>query len=349
MRRSLNFIVPGSLNQRTGGYIYDRKIVDGLRTAGWSVEVHELAGRFPDVDALAIETASNVIRGIESGILVIDGLALPAFDGLLEGLEEPWIGLIHHPLAMETGLNSSEVAALVELESRLMCQAAKLIVTSPMTRRNLRGFDIDPTLVSVVIPGVEPAAMAAGSGGDAPHSLLAVGSLTKRKGHPVLLKALAKLVDVDWHLKLVGSAAWDPDHAERIEAVIEEEGLAARVTLLGEQDDAGLKALYHQADLFVLASYHEGYGMVLSEAIARGLPIISTTAGAIPETVPAAAGRLVPPGDVDALAGVLRNVLTDRGLYNDLKKGAFHARETLCDWTEAARRFALEIEGMSQR
>lgn len=349
MGRSLNFVVPGSLEQRTGGYIYDRWIIEGLRAVGWSVALHELAGRFPNVDAEAIEAASDVVRDLSGGTLVIDGLALPAFDGLLENVGRSWIGLIHHPLAMETGLSPSEVAAFAELESRLMRQASKLIVTSPMTRRNLAGFDIDPETVSVVTPGVEPASVAEGSGGDAPQALLSVGSLTKRKGHLVLLSALSKLTDLDWHLRLVGSAAWDPEHAREIKTALDGLGLVSRVALVGEQDDAGLNALYHQADLFVLASLHEGYGMVLSEALARGLPIISTTAGAIPETVPAVAGKLVAPGDVDALADALREVLTNRAVYSDLKKGALHVRDGLVDWTEATRLFALEIEMVRER
>lgn len=356
MGRSLQFVVPGALDQRTGGYIYDRKIVDGLRSAGWSVEVFELAGQFPDVDDEAIKAASEAVRDIRGGVTVIDGLALPAFDGLVEHLPRPWVGLIHHPLAMETGLSTAEVAAFVELESRLMRQADKLIVTSPMTRRNLAGFDVDPNAVSVVIPGVEPAAPAAGPsvgpnaepGPGLPKSLLCVGTLTQRKGHLVLLQALARLVDLDWHLKLVGSAAWDPDHARQIERLVEDESLSIRVSFIGEQDDEELSALYQQADLFVLASHHEGYGMVLAEALARGLPIVSTTAGAIPDTVPGAAGRLVPAGDVDALAAALRQVLTDHQLYQNLREGALEARRTLPSWAEVAGRFSKELEGLNQ-
>ena len=114
--------------------------------------------------------------------------------------------------------------------------------------------------------------------------------------------------------------------------------------MIGEQEEAGLSGFYHEADLFVLASHHEGYGMVLAEALARGLPIVSTTAGAIPDTVPDGAGDLVTPGDVDALAGALRNVLTDERRYRDLKANALRARDGLPDWTEAARLFAMELE-----
>ncbi len=344
MRQPLNFVVPGALNQRTGGYIYDRRIVEGLRAAGWTVEVHELDGRFPDADDEAIKAAAAALASMSGGLPVIDGLALLAFEGLAEQLPRPWVGLIHHPLAMETGLDQAAVARYVELESRLMRQAEKLIVTSPRTKRDLASFDVEPARVAVVEPGVESAAPAAGSGHGLPRSLLSVGTLTPRKGHLVLLQALAALTDLDWHLTLAGSASWDPPHAARIVEMIRELDLEERVEMQGEQDDTGLSALYHQADLFVLASHHEGYGMVLTEALARGLPIVSTTAGAIPDTVPAGAGRLVPPGDVEALTAALRDVLTDRQLYEDLKTGANGARCTLPDWTETAARFGRELE-----
>lgn len=347
--KPLHWVVPGRLDQRTGGYIYDRRIVEGLRSDGWQVQVHELPGRFPEIDDEAIQAAGLMVDQVMGELTVIDGLALPAFKDLAGDLPDAWIGLIHHPLAMETGLSTAEVAAFAELESRLMRQAGKLIVTSPKTRRDLAAFDIDPSGVAVVVPGVERAPLARGSANDGPTSLLCVGTLTKRKGHLVLLSALADLVDLDWQLTIVGSAAWDPDHACRIEAMIDDKGLSARVTMIGEQDEAGLADFYDRADLFVLASHHEGYGMVLAEALARGLPIVSTTAGAIPDTVPAAAGRLVAPGDSDALAAALRDVLTDVTVYGKLAEGAREVRSTLPSWQESATRFGRILEEMIDR
>ena len=337
-------VVPGSLAQRTGGYIYDRRVVEGLIKAGWAVEVHELEGVFPNADVAAIEAASSAIEAMEGGMPVVDGLALLAFEPMIDRLPRPWIGLIHHPLALETGLSATDATAFAARESRLMAKAAKLVVTSPRTKRDLEDFDVDPGKVSVVVPGVDPAEPAAGSGDQQPRSLLSVGSLTKRKGYPVLLEALSGLVDLDWHLRIVGSAVWDPDHAAHIKAMIGDLGLSARVDLVGEQDEAGLAGFYHRADLFVLASHHEGYGMVLAEALARGLPVVSTRAGAIPDTVPEEAGRLVPPNDVPALRAALRDVLTDRPLYHELKENALLVRRTLPDWTEVAARFGAVLE-----
>lgn len=347
MSTFLRFIVPGPLDQRTGGYIYDRRIVEGLRGVGWQVEVHELPGRFPDPDDTAIEAAGAVVDRLGQDLTVIDGLALLAFAREIDRLPVSWVGLIHHPLSMETGLSDDAIGRLAAIEGPLMHRATRLIVTSPGTRRDLAGFDIDPARVSVVLPGVESSAPAKGSEGDRPRQLLTVGSLTRRKGHLTLLEALADMRDLDWHLNLVGSAAWDPAHAREIEAAIPEHGLEARVTLIGERDEAGLAGLYDGADLFVLASHHEGYGMVLTEALARGLPIVSTTAGAIPETVPAAAGRLVPPDQPDALAEALRSVLTDAEGYKQLAAGALQARSKLQSWEQSTREFASALDQVS--
>lgn len=345
----LHLMVPGALDQRTGGYIYDRRIVDGLSKLGWTVTVHELEGRFPDPDKAAIEAAASAITAANQGLVLIDGLALLAFADQIERLQGRWVGLIHHPLSMETGLSAGEASRLAALEGGLMRSAKTLIVTSPGTKRDLGQFDLDPSVIAVVTPGVEPAALARGSGDRQPKALLSVGSLTKRKGHLTLLEALSGLLDLDWRLSLVGSSAWDPDHAKSIRRAVIELGLQARVEIVGEQDEAGLKKLYDGADLFVLASHHEGYGMVLTEALAHGLPIVSTTAGAIPETVPRKAGCLVPPGDAKALASALRTVLTEKEVYRHLQYGAQQARDELRTWEQQVSAFAAVLKEANDR
>src|SRR5262249_16826593 len=141
--------------------------------------------------------------------------------------------------------------------------------------------------------------------------LLAVATVTPRKGHLILIEALARLADLDWHLLCVGSLERDPATATAFRQAIARHHLADRVTLAGEWPPERLGAAYRQADCFVLPSFHEGYGMAFAEALAHGLPIVATTGGAISETVPASAGLLVPPGDSAALAAALRRLMSD--------------------------------------
>ena len=185
------------------------------------------------------------------------------------------------------------------------------------TRRDLAAYDVDAARIGVVLPGTDRAPLARGSDGPG-ITMLCVASLTPRKGHLVLLEALAALLDLSWRLICAGSPDRDPAAARAIIEAIRRQDLEARVQLIGEQTEAGLQPYYDGADLFVLASHHEGYGMALAEALARGLPIVSTTAGAIPDTVPADAGILVPPGDPAALAAALRRVIADPQLRQDL-------------------------------
>jgi glycosyltransferase involved in cell wall biosynthesis len=345
MTSTLHLAVPGPLDQRTGGYIYDRRVVEGLRALGWTVRVHELAGLFPQADETARAAAAAILNLSPRALPLIDGLALPAFAELADRLA-PWVALVHHPLALETGLTPAEARAFAALERRLLASAARVIVTSAATRRDLAAYDVEDARIAVVCPGTDPAPLARGSGGPG-LALLCVASLTPRKGHLVLLEALHELSDLDWRLTCVGSAERDPARAQAIVAAIERLGLQRRVSLIGERAEADVAPFYDRADVFVLASYHEGYGMVLSEALARGLPVVATSAGAIADTVPAAAGLLVPPGDPQALAAALRQIMTEPGVRARLRAGARAARRSLPTWDDAARAFAAALAGLT--
>jgi glycosyltransferase involved in cell wall biosynthesis len=241
-----------------------------------------------------------------------------------------------------TGLTPAEAAALADLERRLLAGAARVIVTSEGTRRDLAAYEVPERRIGVVVPGTDPAPLARGSGGPG-LGLLCVASLTSRKGHLVLLEALARLAALDWRLVCVGSPERDPACAAAIGVALERLDLRPRVELAGERGEAEIGLYYDRADLFVLASYHEGYGMVLAEALARGLPVIATQAGAIPDTVPDGAGLLVPPGDPEALAAALRRVMTEPQLRAALMAGARAVRGGLPGWDDAARTFAAEL------
>lgn len=347
MRSRLHFVVPGPLDQRTGGYIYDRRIVAGLRALGHAITVHELDGRFPLVDDTACIAAAAALEAMADGLPIIDGLALPAFADLIDRLP-PWVALVHHPLPLETGLTPAEAESFALLEQRLLRDAARIIVTSPQTRRDLGAYDVEPARVAPVLPGTDTAPLARGSKGSG-CALLCIASLTPRKGHLVLIDALTRLGDLDWHLICVGSCERDPATARAVVAAIAQHGLEDRIEMVGEQSEADLGSFYEHADLFVLASYHEGYGMVLAEALAHGLPIVSTTAGAIPDTVPKSAAFLVPPGDAAALQATIRLVLSDPALRGQLAAGARAARADLPNWTDAAEAFAIELRRVAPR
>jgi len=348
VNQRLSFLVPGELGMRTGGSTYDRHIIDGLRTLGWHVDVASLGEGWPAPDDAATRVARRVVEALPDDALVVaDGLAFSAMPELAEAHAKRlrWVALVHHPLALETGLDADAQATLFDSERRALSTVRAVIVTSPSTARALAAYEVPAAFVAVVEPGTEPAPLATGSGSGDLH-LLSVANVTPRKGHALLIDALAGLRDRPWRLHCVGSLTMDAACAASLAEAIDRHGLRERVTLHGEQDEAALRGFYAHADAFILPSFHEGYGMALAEALAHGLPVISTTAGAIPDTVPADAGVLVPPGDGAALRAALQRLMDDSAWREQLAAGARAARQRLPTWADSAARFGLALDAI---
>lgn len=347
--RGIVVLLPGDPETRTGGYIYDKRIVDGLRALGRPVTVVRLPDAFPYPDAPALAAARAALAALDDGaVAVVDGLAFSAMPEVVaaEAGRLRLVALIHHPLALETGLDAAQRADLFDRERRALPAARRIVVTSRRTARDLEPYGVAAHDVSAILPGTDPAPIARGSGGRGPV-LLCVATVTPRKGHIVLLDALEGLRDRPWRLICAGSLERDAPTARAVQAMVAARDLGRRVEFLGEIAGPALDAAYDGADLFVLPSFHEGYGMAYAEALARGLPVIGTTAGAIPDTVPAAAGLLVAPGDATALRGAIARCLDDPATLASLRRGALAARRDLPDWPAAARAFSAVLDGVA--
>jgi glycosyltransferase involved in cell wall biosynthesis len=341
---TIALLVPGPFDTVSGGYIYDRRLVEGFRTRGQDVRVVELAGRHPLPDASAEAAAREALTALPDNTrIIIDGLGLPAFAPLAEELiRRRAVALIHHPTALETGFGADARAALRAIELALFPKLIRLVTTSGLTAQRLAAeFGVDPARIGVVEPGTDAAHRATGSGGPG-VAILSVGTLTPRKGHDVLLRALAGLPDIDWTLTIAG-AARDAVHADGLRALAEELGLAQRVSFAGEVGGAALDALYDRADVFALATHWEGYGMAAAEALARGLPVAITAGGAIADVVPMEAGCVSPPGDVVSLTKGLRRVLVDAEMRAEMAEAAWAAGQRLPRWDDRAAAFLAEL------
>lgn len=339
---ALEFVLPGDPAARSGGYGYDRRMVAGLRSCGWRVTVHALDASFPAPTPAALASARSSLARLRDGALVlIDGLALGAMPQVVaaEAQRLRLVALVHHPLAAETGLSAAAAAALERSERAALESVRRVVVTSCATREALRAYGVAPERIDVVVPGTDAGPLARGSGAGSVR-LLCVAALIPRKGHALLIEALAGLQDSDWELLCVGSAERDPAHAALLRRQIAERGLGARIRLAGELDEHALAAAFARADAFVLATLHEGYGMAVAEALAHGLPVVSTCTGAIPEIVPREAGFAVPPGDAAALRRAIGAVVGDAALRARLARGAARAREALPAWSAACVRMA---------
>ena len=328
-------LVPGPITAISGGYGYDRRITAELRAAGHTVDIIELTGTHPLPDDEARASARAAWASLApTTIPLIDGLGLPAFQGI-EGISRA-VGLIHHPTCLEAGHPTPTADALRDAERALFPALAGCVVTSPTTAETLANdFAVAPDRIATVVPGTDPAPRSPGSievgSGGPTTNILAIGTLIPRKGHELLLRALARLFDLDWRLTIAGGAP-DTVHAAHLANLAEDLNIQQRVRFVGTATGDALEALWHQADVFALATEYEGYGMAIAEALKRGLPVAITKGGAAGALVPTEAGAVCEVGDLITFSKSLRRVIFDTELRAEMAEAAWHAGQNLPSW-----------------
>ena len=350
MVKRFAFAVPGDLATPTGGYAYDRRMMTELGDLGWQIDLLDLGEGFPWPDETTLTAARTRLLAMPAGqCIVVDGLALgvlPETASRLAG-RNPLLALVHHPLALEWGLSVKQADALRASERAALAAVQGVVVTSAATAKLVASdYGVPAERIAVARPGSDPAPMSQASQ-DGVVRLLSVGAIVPRKGFDVLITALATLTDLSWRLTIAGDRTRDRNAAARLDADIARHALGDRIAAPGAVSPQRLAALYAEADVFVLASHFEGYGMAYAEAVAHGLPVIGTSAGAIPDTVPADAGLLVDPGDSFALARALRRVIGDADLRRRLASAARAAAPQLPTWRHSAEIFARALETLA--
>ncbi|MGX0877292.1 glycosyltransferase involved in cell wall biosynthesis [Roseovarius sp. MBR-154] len=335
--RATAFAVPGDITTVTGGYLYDRRLAEALRARGLDVQHMPLGASFPHPTDADMADALDRLAALPADCpALIDGLAYGALDSArLANVGAPLVALVHHPLALESGLSAVQARAMAARETANLALARHIVVPSPHIARLLGSdYGVASERISVARPGTAPSGHAEPKP-ETPPLILSVGILARRKGHDVLLQALAQIADLDWRAEIVGRAH-EPDTARALTDLRANLGLVDRIHIAGEVPQDRLDALYAAASIFALATRYEGYGIVFAEAMGHGLPIVSTRAGAVPDTVPPEAGLLVPPEDATAFAGALRQMLGNAALRDSHAAGARRAAAALPDWDAAA-------------
>lgn len=342
MSRTLYFAYPGDLQTRTGGYGYDRRVACAFGALDWDVQLVALGKGFPmEPDFAEAEKALAAIP--EGSLVVIDGLAFGVLDEWADrnASRLRLYALVHHPLALETGLTTDLRDALTVSERKALSCTRGVIVTSNVTARELVArYGVVREDIVVALPGTDPVSLATGTCN--PPCILSVGSLTRRKGHDVLIAALTVLREIPWTCRIVGNKHFDPIVTGELAEQIRKADLAERIVLVGEVEDP--RAEFAHADIFALASRYEGYGMVFAEALAHGLPIVGCAAGAVPEVVPEAAGILVSPDDPKQLAMALRRLLTEAETLSAMADAAAIAGAALPSWRDTAATISTFLE-----
>ncbi len=346
--RDVWFAIPGNLETLTGGYIYARRLIEELRRAGWRLHVISLPSGFPRPAQTELDLTRQAFETLPEGaVVLVDGLAYGVFpQNILDGLNLNVVALVHHPLALESGLPDVEASRLCESEKAALKNARIVVTTGPDTARTLAAhYDIPSAKLFVALPGTDPASRSKGNG-DIPR-LLTVATLTYRKGHDVLVRALASVAELSWTSVWAGSMTREKNTTETIHSMIRFYGLEDRIELQGEVAGDALNDLYGQSDAFVLPSRHEGYGMAFAEALGHGLPIVACAAGAVPETVPADASFLVPADNPDALAAALRDLLSDAAKRKAMADAAWAHGQRLPRWSDTAEAVAQALSAAS--
>ncbi|MEM7056599.1 MAG: glycosyltransferase family 4 protein [Pseudomonadota bacterium] len=327
------FAIPGDLQTHSGGYAYARRLLREGPGIGLDLEVQVLPDGFPHPDYRALADAGVVLSRLPTDqVLLIDGLAYGAFsDQVLAQIQSPVVALCHHPLSCETGLSEYRADELLKSERMALARADHVITTSHATAEILtRIYGVAGARLTVAQPGTDPADRAAGSGGPDCH-ILSVGSITPRKGHDKLVAALAGLRDLDWRLTIAGHAP-EQEQLANLDKLISRLGLSERISLAGGMTEEELNAAYNSADLFVLASEYEGFGMAFTEAMARGLPVVGLPSDAVEEATQGAA-LLV---DAQDLEGILRALIEVPSERQELAQKCWIVGQTMMRWPQTA-------------
>ncbi|NES27207.1 glycosyltransferase [Micromonospora terminaliae] len=337
----VHVVLPGDIDDPaspSGGNGYDRRACRELATLGWSVREHPVPGGWPHPAAAERSALSGVLAALPDGAAVLlDGLVASTVPEVLapHARRLRLVVLVHLPLEDEA-------------EGRALAAATAVVTTSEWTRRRLLDrYRLPAGRVSVAAPGVDPAPVTAGS--PAGDRLLCVAAVTPLKGQDVLAAALTRVADLPWTCDWVGPLTRDPDFVARLRRGLAGSGLAGRVRLAGPLTGDDLAAAYADADLLVLPSRRETYGMVVTEALARGVPVLASDTGGLPGTLGRSPdgdrpGLLVPPADPAALAGALRHWLTEPDLRDRLRRAARRRRDTLTGWPVTADRLAAVLK-----
>ncbi len=282
------FAVPGDIDTRTGGTLYDKRVIPKLRAKGWRVGHLAWPASFPFPTAGDLATVKASLAACpDDAIVMIDGLAFGVISdlALAESGRLRLVALVHHPLALESGLAPTTAERFHASERRALSAARHVVVTSTMTATTLAAdYEVPRDRITVAQPGTDKPKAPLVRPSDRQLHVLSVGTVTPRKAHSVLVDALAQITEVDWHCTVAGSLQRDQETADALQRQIADLGLAQRITLTGEIDD--LTPLYERADLLASSSRFEGFGMAIAEALAYGLPIVAARGGAVADVIP---------------------------------------------------------------
>jgi glycosyltransferase involved in cell wall biosynthesis len=333
---ALTFLVSADYARFTGGYVYNERLLAGLAERGWTIRRIILPAGFPRPDTQAVDAARATVDALPDGTLVLaDQICVCPLPEAIEANASRlrFAVIAHHLMAREVGPSA---AAFAELERRVMPLADAVVAPSRTTAAELvEACGVDPRRITVAPPGLDPLPLSRGSDGSVP-AILAVGAVVPRKGYDALVAGLATIADRPWTLTIVGDLDRAPDYVADLAARIAAAGLDGRIRFAGTVDDVA--PLWDGADLFVAAARHEGWGMAVAEAAARGLAVVTASSGAVAEWLDPSVAAIVPDADDPAFAAAVAALVSDAGSRRRMGAAAREFAARLPRWPDTAGR-----------
>lgn len=342
---SLTLLAPQPVAKPTGGNVYDRRLVEALNRLGVPTRLVEVPGPWPDRSPAATTRLTHATP--DEGAVLVDGLVASGTPGAVAAMGARAGVIAHLPVPLETGMPPADRQALSQTEAAAMRAARLVVCPSAWTARYLaHTYGLAPDRLVVAHPGTEPAPepepvdLPPSAG---PPALTCLATLTPRKNALALLDALRACSDLEWRLTIAGPDDADPDYAARVRADAAMTG--GRVTVSGSLSEHALHELWQRTDLLVLPSLADTFGMVVTEAVARGIPAV-VVAGTGAQEALELAGEPTPGAAVDLtdLPGVLRDWLTDPTLRERWRQAARAGAPRLPTWDDTARAVTAAFE-----
>lgn len=350
---AVHFIIPGNINELSGGYIYDKEIISALSSMGCEVILHQVLDDFPCPDERSLAHCRHVLKVIpDSATVVIDGLLAGTTGALIKEHAERLtiVSLIHLPRSV-SALNGEGINEdLLNSEKTALHASQAIVVTSEFSRSSLLQppYDCRKDKISVIEPGRHGTVRKI-SYGELPRRLLCVANIIQRKGYVTLLEALVNLTDIEWVLTCCGSAEYEPSYARHVMDMIRECGLEDRIIIKGPVSGKELDSEYLGADLFVFPTRYETYGMALTEAAGYGLPIVTSINPVTNKDLSLNAAVFFPPDEVITLREIMRELMTNPARYTELCEGANMHVPATRSWTECAEIFLELLISINQK
>ncbi|MGO8822847.1 MAG: glycosyltransferase family 4 protein [Desulfomonilaceae bacterium] len=344
----VGLVIYGSLDILTGGFIYDRKLVDFIQAHGAIVEICSLPWRDYAshlTDNLSYRFFSR-LKMADFDILLEDELNHPSLLTanrlLLNSSKYPVVSIVHH-------LRSSELRSNIanrfyrRIERMYLGTVDGFIFNSGATRKSVKTLGLPPRPSVTAYPGrnclnrgVNSQFIRKRAHGHGPLRLLFVGSLIPRKQLHTLVEALSHIPRKDWALRVVGSLETNKNYTNEVLGRLKRLDLEDNVSLLGSMSGEELEAEYRNSQVLAVPSSYEGFGIVYLESMGFGAPPLASTAGAACEMITDGLnGFLVNPGDIKGISEKIGRLISDRALLVQMGEAALDRFATHPTWDQS--------------